>query len=147
MIHGTSNIVATKYKWCTSTMVTFHACMPFDALLSSLCGSAWWWHFMHALYSLQWFIDIVRRREIAAWRVNITNMHNYIEGTKGWHAVCCCASIDIRHEGSISYTCIVRQKGQQVWHEHVVVLGYILFWTKKTKGHAAVVLARSVREL
>ena len=56
-----------------------------------------------------------------------SNMHNYIEGTKGWHAVCCCASIDIRHEGSISCTCIVRQKGQQVWHEHVVVLAYILF--------------------
>ena len=70
-----------------------------------------------------------------------SNMHNYIEGTKGWHAVCCCASIDIRHEGSISYTCIVRQKGQQVWHEHVVVLAYILFRTKKTKGHAAMVLA------
>ena len=80
-----------------------------------------------ALYSLQWFIDIARRRKIAAWRVNITNIHNYIEGTKGWHAVCCCASIDIRHEGSISCTCIVRQKGQQVWHEHVVVLAYILF--------------------
>ena len=57
-----------------------------------------------ALYSLQWFIDIARRRKIAAWRVNITNMHNYIEGTKGWHAVCCCASIDIRHERSISCT-------------------------------------------
>ena len=76
-----------------------------------------------------------------------SNMHNYIEGTKGWHAVCCCASTDIRHEGSISYTCIVRQKGQQVWYEHVVVLGYILFRTKKTKGHAAMVLAGSVREL
>ena len=31
-------------------------------------------------------------------------MHNYIERTKDWHAVCCCASIDIRHEGSISCT-------------------------------------------
>ena len=31
-------------------------------------------------------------------------MHNYIERTKDWHAVCCCASIDIRHEGSISRT-------------------------------------------
>ena len=41
MTHGTSNTVATKYKWCTSTMVTFHAYMPSDALLSSLCGSAW----------------------------------------------------------------------------------------------------------
>jgi len=35
---------------------------------------------------------------------SVGNMHNYIERTKDWHAVCCCASIDIRHEGSISCT-------------------------------------------
>ena len=35
---------------------------------------------------------------------SVGNMHNYIERTKGWHAVCYCASIDIRHEGSISCT-------------------------------------------
>jgi len=35
---------------------------------------------------------------------SVGSMHNYIERTKGWHAVCCCASIDIRHEGSISCT-------------------------------------------